>query len=165
MCYVQAKAADAQTSNQGAQDRRKAKGKSQGKDRKAKPADKSGEVNFDGNAQADQDEPDESQGQDDDQEEDPEAYLVEAQSSSSESEMDSDSMLVWSASECKDYKDRFMATVARACPDSSAKLSDTWEWRGPCCLLSVHRQTRRCLFTRHGKSIWQGLTVQPQRVN
>ena len=49
-------------------------------------------------------------------EDDPEAYLVEAQSSSSESEMDSDGMLDWSASECKDYKDRIMATVACACP-------------------------------------------------
>ena len=140
------KAADAQTSNQGAQDKKKAKGRSKGKDRKAKPTAKSGEVDFDENAQADQDEPDEPQGQDDDQEEDPEAYLVEAQSSS-ESEVDSDGMLDWSASECKDYKDRIMATVASACPNSSIKLSDTWELRGPCLLVSVHRQTRRCLFT------------------
>ena len=59
--------------------------------------------------------------------EDPEAYLAEAQTSD-ESEMDADGMLDWSASECKDYKDRAMVTVARARPDSSAKQSDTWEW-------------------------------------
>ena len=79
--------------------------------------------------------------------------------------MDSDGMLDWSASECKYYKDRIMATVACACPDSSIKLSDTWEWRGPCCLVRVHCQTRRCLFTPTWKeSIWQGPTVQPQRI-
>ena len=146
--------------NKGAQDRKKAKSKSKGKDRKAKPTAKSSEVDFDENAQAEQDEPDEPQGQDNDQEEDPEAYLVDDQSSS-ESEMDSDGMLDWSASECKDYKDRIMAIVACACPDSSVKSSDTWEWRGPCCPVRVHRQVRRCLFTPTWKeSIWQGLTVQ-----
>ena len=76
---------------------------------------------------------DEPQEHDKDQEEDPEAYLVDAQSSE-ESDMDSDGMLDWSASVYKDYKDRIMATVACACPDSSMKPSDTWEWRGPCCL-------------------------------
>ena len=139
--------------------RRKPKVSLKAKDRKAKPTAKSGETNFDENAQADRDEP---QGQDDDQEEDPEAYLVDAQSSF-ESEMDSDGMLDWSASEWKDYEDRIMATVACACPDSSVKPSDTWEWRGPCCLVRVHRQMRRCLFMPTWKeSIWQGLTVQPQ---
>ena len=45
-------------------------------------------------------------------------------------------MLDWSASECKDYKDRAFATVACAShPDSPEQLSDTWEWRGPCCLV------------------------------
>ena len=79
--------------------------------------------------------------------------------------MYSEGMLDWSASECKDYKDRIMATVACACPVSSVKLHDTWEWRGPCCLVRVHRQTRKCLFTPTRKeSIWQGLTVQPQRI-
>ena len=70
-----------------------------------------------------------------DQEEDPEAYLVEAQTSE-ESEIDSEGMLDWSASECKDYKDRIMATIACACPDSSEKQSDTREWQGPCCLVT-----------------------------
>ena len=65
--------------------------------------------------------------------------------------MESDGMLDWSARECKDYKDRATATVACACPDSSAKQSDTWEWRGPCCLVRVHRQTRRCLYTLSGR--------------
>ena len=74
-------------------------------------------------------------------------------------------MLDWSASEYTDCKDRIMATVACACPDSTTQLSDTWEWRGPCCLVRVHRQMRRCLFTPTWKqSIWQGLTVQPQRI-
>ena len=44
------KAADAQSSNQGAQDKKKAKGKSKGKDRKTKPTAKSGEIDFDENA-------------------------------------------------------------------------------------------------------------------
>ena len=77
--------------------------------------------------------------------------------SSSESDMDSDGMLGWSASECKDCKDRLMATVACACPDSSDNLHDAWEWRGPCCLVRAHRQTRRCLFTPTRKEkIWHG---------
>ena len=140
------KAADAQSSKQGAQDKKKGKGTSKSKGRKPKPAAKSGEVDFDENAQADQDEPEASQQPDEDQEDDPEAYVVDAQSSE-ESDMDSDGMLDWSASECKDYKERSMATVACACPDSSVKPSDTWEWRGPCCLVRVHRQAHRRLFT------------------
>ena len=82
--------------------RRKVKVKSKSKERKSKPSAKSGDVDFDEDAQAEPDEPD---AQDADQDEDPEAYLVEAQTSE-ESEMDSDGMLDWSASECKDYKDR-----------------------------------------------------------
>ena len=105
---------------------------------------KSCDVDFDENAQAEKDEPEE---QDADQEEDPEAYLVEAPTSE-EGEFGSDGMLDWSASECKDYKDRITATAACACPDSSVvKQSDTWEWRGPCCLVRVHRQMRRGLCT------------------
>ena len=65
--------------------------------------------------------------------------------------MESDGMLDWSASECKDYKDRIMATVACACPDSSVKLNDKWEWRETCCLVRVHRQMHRCLLHLHGK--------------
>ena len=117
---------------------------------KAKTA-KSGEVDFDENAQADPDEPEEPQGQNDDQGEDLEAILVDAQSSP---------RIIKTPS-----LDRIMATVACACPDSSVKLSETWEWRGPCCLVRVHRQTRRCLLTPTWKqSIWQGLTVQSQRI-
>ena len=79
--------------------------------------------------------------------------------------MESDGMLDWSASECKDYK-VCVATVACASPDSFKTYKDTWEWRGPCCLVRVHRQLRRCLFTPTWKEdIWQGLTVaQPQRI-
>ena len=119
---------------------------------------------FDENAQVEKEDQDEEQEQDEDQEDDPEAYVVEAQTSSSESEMESDGMLDWPASECKDYKD-CVATVACASPESFKTRKDTWEWRGPCCLVRVHRQLRRCLFTPTWKEdIWQGLTVQPQRI-
>ena len=53
--------------------------KSKGKDHKTKPTAKSGEVDFDENAQAEQDEPDEPQEHDEDREEDPEAYLADGQ--------------------------------------------------------------------------------------
>ena len=158
------RAADAQASSQGHQEKKKAKGKSKGKGSQTKPTAKSGDVDFDEHAQAEQEEQDDIQEQDEQQEDDPEAYAVEAQTSTSESEMDSDGMLDWSASECKDYKD-CVATVACASPDSFNLLKDTWEWRGPCCLVRVHRQLRRCLFTPTWKEdIWQGLTVQPQRI-
>ena len=55
--------------------RRRAKGKSKGKHRKTKPTAKSGDVDFDENAQADPNKPEEQVA---DQEEDPEAYFVEA---------------------------------------------------------------------------------------
>ena len=117
------RAADAQTSSQGNQEN--AKGESK-KGRQTKPTAKSGDVDFDENAQAEQEEPEQPQEHDEDQEDDQEAYCVEAQSTS-ESEMDSDG---------------------------------TREWRGPCCLVRVHRQLRRCLFTPTWKEdIWQGLTV------
>ena len=75
-----------------------------------------------------------------------------------------DGMCDWSASECKDCKVG-IATVACAASESNSTQRDTWEWRGPCCLVRVHRQLRRCLFTPTRKEdIWQGLTVQPQRV-
>ena len=76
-----------------------------GKDRKTKPSAKSGDVDFDEDAQAEPDEPEGRKIQS------PEAYLVEAQTFE-ESEMVSDVTLDWSASECKDYKDRTSATVA-----------------------------------------------------
>ena len=138
--------------------RRRRKGKSKGKRRQTKPTARV----VTSNAQAEQEEPEQPQEQDEDQEDDPEAHCVEAQSTS-ESEMDSDGMLDWSASECKDYKD-CITTVTCASPGSVSKLSDTWEWRGLCCLVRVHRQLRRCLFTPTWKEdSWQGLTVQPQR--
>ena len=93
-------------------------------------------------------------------------YFADAQTSESESEIDYDDMLDWSASECKDYNEDAFATVACACPtDSPETHSDTWAWRGPCCLVRVHRQFRRCLKTpnRHDQ-IWQGLTAQPQQI-
>ena len=148
------RAADAQGSNQGSQEKKKSKGKPKGKGSQTKPTAKSGEVAFDDTQQADQD--DHEEHEHDEPQEDPEAYVIAAQTSSSESEMESDGMLDWSAS---------VATVACASPDSLKTHKDTWEWRGPCCLVRVHRQLRRCLFTPTWKEgIWQGLTVQPQRI-
>ena len=41
---------------------------------------------------------------------------------------------------------------------------DSWEWRGACCLVRVHRQARRCLFTpTWQEDIWRGLKVHPTR--
>ena len=157
------RAADAQESNQGNQEKKKSKGKSKGKGNQ-KATTKSGDVDFDDNSQADQDEPDEQRERDEHQENDPEAYVIAARTSSSESDMESDGMLDWSASECKDYKVG-IATVACASPDSLKTHKDTWEWRGPCCLVRAHRQLRKCLFTPTWKEdLWHGLTVQPQRI-
>ena len=45
-----------------------------------------------------------------------------------------------------DYQERaFASTAASISLPVSAK--DSWEWRGSCCLVRVHRQARRCLFT------------------
>ena len=58
----------------------------------------------------------------------------------------------------------------RACAHTAASISlpastkDSWEWRGSCCLVRVHRQARRCLFTPTWKEdIWHGFTVYPTR--
>ena len=41
---------------------------------------------------------------------------------------------------------------------------DSWEWRGACCLVRVHRHARRCLFTpTWQEDIWHGLKVHPTR--
>ena len=152
------RAADAQGSNQGHQEKKKSKDKSKGKGSQTKPTAKSGDVDFDDNAQAEHEDQDEEQEQDE-HEDDPEAYVVEAQDELLRVRLKSDR-----SSECKDYKDG-VATVACASPDSFKTHKDTWEWRGPCCLVRVHRQLRRCLFTPTWKEdIWQGLTVQPQRI-
>ena len=94
--------------------------------------------------------------------EESEVYFVDAQTS--ESDMESDGMLGWAASARKDYKEGAFATVACACrTDSPETQSDTWEWRGPCCLVRVHHQFRRCLYTPNWHDqISQGITVQPQ---
>ena len=70
----------------------------------------------------------------------------------------------WSASECTDYKDDAFATVARASlQESTQPLSDTWERRGPCCLVGVHQQLRRCLCTlAHGKRAQRLTHVKPK---
>ena len=80
------KTAEAQASNQGAQDKKKVKVNLKARIARPSPTAKSGDVDFDENAQADPDEPEE---QDADQEEDPEAYLVESPTSE-ESKVDSD---------------------------------------------------------------------------
>ena len=154
------KAAD----NQGSQEKKKSKGKSKGKGSQTKPTTKSGDVDFDEDAQADPEDQEDDQAHDEPQEDDPEACLIAAATSSSESEVETDGMCDWSASECKDYTVS-IATVACAASESTKIQRDTWEWRGPCCLVRVHRQLRRCLFTPTWKEdIWQGRTVQPQRI-
>ena len=62
-----------------------------------------------------------------------------------------------------DYKERaFASTAASISLPVSAK--DSWEWRGSCCLVRVHRQARRCLFTPTWKEdIWHGFKVHPMR--
>ena len=59
-----------------------------------------------------------------------------------------------------DYKERaFARTAVHTLLSVSAK--DSWEWRGACCLVRVHRQARRCLFTpTWQEDIWHGLKVQ-----
>ena len=154
------KAAD----HQGSQEKKKSKGKSKGKGSQTKPTAKSGDVNFDDDAPADQADQDDDQAPDEPQEDDPEACLIAAATSSSDSEVETDGMCDWSASECKDYKVG-IATVARIASESTKIQRDTWEWRGPCCLVRAHPQLRRCLFTPTWKEdIGQGLTVQPQRI-
>ena len=55
-----------------------------------------------------------------------------------------------------DYKERaFASTAVHTSLSVSAK--DSWEWRGACCLVRVHRQARRCLFTpTWQEDIWHG---------
>ena len=149
---------------QGSQEKKKSKGKSKGKGSQTKPTAKSGDVDFDDEAQADPVDQDDDQAHEEPQEDDPEAYLMAAATSSSESEVETDGMCDWSASECKDYKVG-IATVACAASESTKIQRDAWEWQGPCCLVRVHRQLRRCLFTPTWKEdIWQGLALQPQRI-
>ena len=61
-----------------------------------------------------------------------------------------------------DYKERaFASTASHISLPVSAK--DSWEWRGSCCLVRVHRQARRCLFTPTWKEdTWHGFKVYPQ---
>ena len=62
-----------------------------------------------------------------------------------------------------DYKER---TFARTAVHTSLSVSakDSWEWRGACCLVRVHRQARRCLFTPGWQEdIWHGLKAHPTR--
>ena len=62
-----------------------------------------------------------------------------------------------------DYKERACAYTA-ASSSITASAKDSWEWRGSCCLVRVHRQARRCLFTPTWKEdIWHGFTVFPTR--
>ena len=133
--YVKPKGKAADNQGQGSQEKKKSKGKSKGKGSQTKPTVKSGDVDFEDDAQADLVDQDGDEAHDEPQEDDPEAYLIAA------------------------------ATVARAASESINTQKDMWEWRGPCCLARVHRQLRRCLLTPTWKEdIWQGLTIQPQRI-
>ena len=99
------------------------------------------------------------------EQEEPEVYFADTQTS--ESEADFGCMPDSSASEHTDDKACAFAPVACTSPQTTLQpLHDTWKWRGPCCLVrGVHRQVSRCLYTpTWEESIWQGLTVQPQRI-
>ena len=62
-----------------------------------------------------------------------------------------------------DCKERACASTA-VHTALSVSTKDSWEWRGACCLVRVHRQVRRCLFTpTWQEDIWHGLKVQPTR--
>ena len=68
-----------------------------------------------------------------------EAVFVDGQAS--ESEEDFGCMPDWSASECTDYQACACAPAACASPQKTLRpFHDAWEWRGPCCLVRVHRQ-------------------------
>ena len=46
--------------------------------------------------------------------------------------------------------------IQAASSSITASAKDSWEWRGSCCLVRVHRQARRCLFTPTWKEdIWE----------
>ena len=61
----------------------------------------------------------------------------------------------WSASECLDYNVCHLLQLHVLLHEDG----------GPCCLVRVHRQVRRCLYTlTWEESVWQGLKVQPQRI-
>ena len=94
------KAAD----HQGSQEKKKSKGKSKGKGSQTKPTAKSGDVDFDEDAQGDPEHHEDDQAHDEHQEDDPEAYLIAATASSSESEVEADGMCDWSASESRTTK-------------------------------------------------------------
>ena len=43
-------------------------------------------------------------------------------------------------------------------------VNDTWEWRGPCCLVRIHQRPRKTLFTPTWQEpVWSGLKVYPVR--
>ena len=120
----------------------KGKGKPKGKDKKNKPSTKTGEVDF-GNAENDMPEQEDTQELTEEPEE-PEVYFADGQTS--EREEDFGCMSDGSASECTECKASAFAPTARASPQTTLQpLHDIWEWRGPCCLVRVHRQVRRCL--------------------
>ena len=94
-----------------------------------------------------------------------EVYFVDGQTSGSKEDLGCTPD--WSASECTDYKACALAPVACASPQTTLHpLHDTWEWRGPCYVVRALRQVRRYLYTPtwEEESVWQGLTVQPQRI-
>ena len=69
----------------------------------------------------------------------------------------------WFAHRSDSYKGRTCAYTA-ASSSIPASTKDSWEWRGSCCLVRVHRQARRCLFTPTWKEdIWQVFSVYPTR--
>ena len=62
-----------------------------------------------------------------------------------------------------DYKERVCVSTATLI-SLPVSVKHSWEWRGSCCLVRVHRQARRCLFTPTWKEdIWHGFKVHPTR--
>ena len=158
------KTAEAQTSKAptSSDSKNRGKEKSKGKDKENKPSAKTGDVDFDDAANDVPEEEDNPEWAE--EQEEPEENFADAQTS--ESETDFGCMPDSSASECTYYKACAFAPAVCASPQKTLQpLHDTWEWRGPCCLVRVHRQVRRCLYTPiWEESMWQGLTVQPQHI-
>ena len=60
----------------------------------------------------------------------------------------------WSVSDASDCKCSIRAPVAcDTAPLPQKPVNDTWEWRGPCCLIRIHRQPKKTSLAQLGKSL------------
>ena len=70
---------------------------------------------------------------------------------------------MWFPAQRHDY--HVQSSIREECLVDPADLDLEYGCEEPCCLVRTHRQLRRCLSTPTWKEdIWQGLTVQPQRI-